>query len=68
MKYKNVNKRLIWEMSLRRNQPDSKTNYYLSESIRKLQDDMEKKIEQYRNEGRKLTKKMRSYVRSKSRS
>jgi isocitrate lyase len=66
MKYIDTIDRLMWEVKHRQRNPASTQNYYMSRDVKRRQEDMEARITQYQEQGRKLTKQMRSYLRSKN--
>lgn len=68
MKYFNVGKRALWEMKHRAHNPLGCQNYRMSQSISIDQENIELKIKKYQDEGRRLSKKMRNYIRSKEKS
>lgn len=65
MKYVNVEQRQRWEDNHRVTQPGNTQKYWLAKHVEIRQSKLEEKIEKYRNEGRRLNKKMRSYLRQK---
>ena len=63
MKAYDLKRRAIWEMMHRAKNPDSIQNYKLASDIAQEQLIFEKRIEEYRESGRRLNKKMRNYLR-----
>ncbi len=66
MKYFDVNKRTLWEIRHRINDPAGKQNYRMAQSIDSDQQKFEERIAKYQHEGRRLTKQMRNYLRNKT--
>ena len=66
MKYFDVGKRALWEIKHRIDDPAGKQNYRMAQSIEADQQRFEERIARYQTEGRRLTKQMRNYLRSKA--
>ncbi len=67
MKYKNIEARGTWERQWRRRKANSKQAYELAGDLQNRQESIEKQIEEKREFGIRLTKRMRSYENSKNR-